>query len=132
MEQDAGTAGIQVAPTAGALVAYQNPWDVKAPRSMIRHLRVLYNGGPQPDYDEDPPEGGYDPMAGWSIAEYEWGDDDNWVLGYRWNGRGGIGTPQTRGIPVWIVIAEPLRDVIRARIAELVAQGYGKHPVVGG
>ena len=109
---------------------YQKPGDVKAPRRSLGHLVVIYDGGPQPEWDDEgnlvpEPEGSpwagipVD-MRGFSVAEYELDEEPR--MGMRWNGRGGVGMPHVRGVPIWFAIPIPFEAAIRAAVAEILAK----------
>ena len=87
---------------------YIRPEHVTSPKTYWHLIRVLYDGGP----------------GRWSVAEGQWGISgkrDN-VLAIRWNGGDGrshIGTPQSRGLPVWFIVPGELEAVVRTVIADL-------------
>jgi hypothetical protein len=104
-------------------MAYQDPRQVKSPKPGITHLKVLYDGGEQVG------SGGHGyggKWSGWSVAEFEWYEEP--VLGVRWNGSSqnpdvsGIGNPQSRGVPTWFIVPEPLQDSIRAALEDAPPQ----------
>lgn len=70
---------------------YVNPKMVRSPKNRISGLKVLKDNG----------------EGSWSLAEIVW--DDYKVLGVRWNGsfneeEHSIGTPQSRGLPMWFIL----------------------------
>jgi len=91
---------------------YQSPQTVKSPKAAIRHLNVLYDGGEQTEDSGD--------WNGWSVAELEWYEYP--TLALRWNGSdenpnvSHTGNPQSRGVPTWFIVPQPLQDCIRAQL----------------
>ena len=87
---------------------YVQPEHVTSPKTYWHLDCVLYNGG----------------FGEWSVAEGQWGTSgkrEN-VLAIRWNGGDGrppIGTPQSRGLPVWFIVPGELKEAIREVITEL-------------
>ena len=85
---------------------YIRPEHVTSPKTYWHLIRVLYDGG----------------FGGWSAAEGQWGirGQRGNVLAIRWNGgpdRSNIGTPQSRGLPVWFIVPDELEAAIREAIA---------------
>ena len=72
------------------------PEDVISPKSRWRIVDVLLSRG----------------KGGWSLALGIW--DDRPRLAIRWNGDEDtpIGTPQSRGLPVWTMLPEELHDPV--------------------
>jgi hypothetical protein len=98
-------------------MGYQDPNQVKSPKTDVSHLNVLYDGGEQTaDHGE---------WEGWSIAELEWQEKP--VLACRWNGStdnaeiSQVGNPQSRRYPIWFILPKPLEEAIRARLREAPA-----------
>lgn len=79
-------------------MAYVDPNLVKSPKGRVDDLHVLHDSG----------EGGF------SIAEMTW-DGKPGAVGARWNGGDGegMGNPQSRGIPTWFILPEPLANWAR-------------------
>ena len=75
------------------------PNNVRSPKEHWQLIDVLFDGGPD----------------GFSLALGEW--DHERVLAIRWNGaEGELGSPQSRGLPIWFI----LPDVLRAAVLTLV------------
>lgn len=85
-------------------MAYINPQTVVSPRSVVRSVYVLYNGGP----------------GDWSAALLSYVDGQEKV-GIRWNGEEGpgMGHPQSRATPTWFVVPDELADIVRERAEEI-------------
>src|SRR5262245_9678642 len=81
-----------------------NPATVVSPKAMISNLKVVWDGGGWNPADPD--------WSGWSMATFIWDDYD--AAGLRWNGDsgGGVGAPQSRGIPVWFVLPKPIANIV--------------------
>jgi hypothetical protein len=91
-------------------MAYIPPSMVKSPQRSVEDLQVLYDGK---EYNEE------DENAGWSAALMTWEGNPN-CLGIRWNGSDGhIGNPQSREVPTWFIIPDPLKDGILQKIKEI-------------
>lgn len=89
--------GADVSTIIGTRMTYQNPRHVDSPRRHWRLIDVLYNGG--------------DNEA--SLVLGSWNGQP--VLAARWNGTdedGGIGNPQSRGLPTWFIIPAWLNDAV--------------------
>ena len=86
-------------------MSYVVPGLVRSPKYAITAVNVIYDGG---EWYEACPK-----WVGCSAAEVEWWDTVR--LGLRWNGShdAPIGMPQSRGIPTWFIVPEPLEDAIR-------------------
>jgi hypothetical protein len=80
---------------------YITPDKVTSPRRMWSLIRVLEFG--------DKPDSHGERVA---ICIGKW--EDSPVLGMRWNGSEGspIGSPQSRGLPVWFIIPSRLQDAV--------------------
>ena len=88
-------------------MTYIPPSMVLSPRSSVKDLQIIYDGGEQ----------GKD--KGWSAALMTW-DGEPETLGVRWNGKqGSIGNPQSRGVPTWFIIPDELKEVILDKIKEI-------------
>jgi hypothetical protein len=77
-------------------MAYINPSTVLSPKNAIANLNVLHNNG------------------SWSVAELNWNGKP--ALGVRWNGsndESGVGTPQSRGLPMWFIVPNELAEAIK-------------------
>jgi hypothetical protein len=91
--------------SGGGIMAYVDPQTVVSPRSRVKSVDVLYNSGP----------------GGWSVARLEY-DNIPDRIGVRWNGseeEGGIGNPQSRGMPTWFVVPDELSLTVREEAEEL-------------
>lgn len=87
-------------------MAYINPNLVTSPKGRVRNLNVIYDGG----------EGDY------AVAKMEW--DGSPATGVRWNGGDGalfqgLGNPQSRGIPTWFILPEPIAKLVTENPAVL-------------
>jgi len=80
-----------------------DPRTVLSPKSSVRNLSVVFDGGP---WDDANPR-----WSGWSLATLEW--DGSPAVGARWNGTigEGVGNPQSRGLPTWFILPEPLAGI---------------------
>jgi hypothetical protein len=61
---------------------------------------------------------------GWSLAELIW--DDSPAVGVRWNGdpnEPGVGNPQSRGLPTWLILPRPLAEIAIDRVREHIRGG---------
>lgn len=72
-------------------MSYMKPEMVRSPKARLSELTVLK------DTEED----------GWSLAEVIW--DEEKRLAVRWNGsfddrKHSVGTPQSRGLPMWFIL----------------------------
>jgi hypothetical protein len=77
-------------------MAYIKPETVLSPKGSVANLKVLHNNG------------------SWSVAELNWNGQS--ALGVRWNGsdnESGVGTPQSRGLPMWFIVPQELASVIK-------------------
>ena len=53
--------------------------------------------------------------AGWSLARMLW--DGYPAVGVRWNGSSDwVGTPQSRGLPTWFILPDPLAQLALDRV----------------
>ena len=81
-------------------MSYVHPSMVLSPKAMVSALEVVFDGGENQ----------------WSVAKFKWKGDP--VMGMRWNGGSGdarfpgMGNPQSRGVPTWFIVPEPLHDVV--------------------
>jgi hypothetical protein len=93
-----------------------DPKTVVSPKGSVRNLEILWDGGEWNDAD---------PLwSGWSAAKLDW--DGHPAIGIRWNGTSddkGVGNPQSRGLPTWFILPDPIADVALARIAEHLRNG---------
>lgn len=90
-------------------MTYINPQDVISPKHSVANVRVIYNGG---EWDSADPK-----WTGWAVCELDWEAKPS--VGLRWNGTDGepgVGNPQSRGLPTWLIVPEPLADVVLARV----------------
>jgi hypothetical protein len=80
-----------------------DPRTVLSPKASIRNLNVIFDGGL---WDDANPR-----WSGWSMAELIW--EDSPAVGVRWNGQvgEGVGNPQSRGLPTWFILPEPLARI---------------------
>jgi hypothetical protein len=87
-----------------------NPMTVLSPKASVAGLHVVHDGGAWQDGD---------PLSAWSCAELTW--EGRPAIGLRWNGGEGqpCGMPQSRGIPIWFVIPEPLGEIVLHAVREL-------------
>jgi hypothetical protein len=97
---------VNAKPTKGIKVAYINPNLVTSPKGRVANLTVIYDGG----------EGDY------SVATMLW--DGKPATGVRWNGGDGamfqgLGNPQSRGIPTWFILPDPIAELISKNPAAL-------------
>ena len=77
---------------------YVAPQTVLSPKASVSELHVVYDGGVNEETSV---------WGGWSMATMLW--DGYPTVGVRWNGnRDWIGTPQSRGLPTWFILPEPL------------------------
>lgn len=77
-------------------MAYIKPETVLSPKGSVANLNILHNNG------------------SWSVAELNWNGQP--ALGVRWNGSDnetGVGTPQSRGLPMWFIVPTELAAVIK-------------------
>lgn len=77
-------------------MAYIKPETVLSPKGSVADLNVLHNNG------------------SWSVAEMNW--QGQLALGVRWNGsdnESGVGTPQSRGLPMWFIVPQELAAAIK-------------------
>ena len=80
-------------------MSYPDPKTVLHPMGDISNLKVIRDGGEN----------------NWSLASMKWVGSD--VIGMRWNGgmnngSPSIGTPQSRGTPLWFVLPDEVKDSI--------------------
>jgi len=81
---------------------YTIPESVLSPKSIVRDLQVLLDGGTDQ----------------WSLASLTY--DGNEVMGVRWNGgpENTLGSPQSRGIPTWFVLPTEIADAIKKHLLD--------------
>jgi len=88
-------------------MAYVDPGTVQSPKGRVSDVNVVYDKGPT--------------KSSWSIARLKWEGAD--ALGIRWNGDvdddSGVGLPQSRGIPIWMIVPQELEDAVLKSVAEL-------------
>jgi len=87
-------------------MVYVNPQLVTSLKGRVKNLKNVHDGG----------EGEF------SVATMLW--DDNDATGVRWNGGDGetfqgLGNPQSRGIPTWFILPEPIAKLVAANIKTL-------------
>lgn len=101
-------------------MSYISPDMVISPKNMVSRLEVVFDGGENQ----------------WSVAKFRW--DGEPVVGIRWNGGSndkrfpGMGNPQSRGVPTWFILPEPLADVVLNYGIAHAAKKYGLQPVSKG
>jgi hypothetical protein len=85
-----------------------DPKTVLSPKGLISNLSVLFDGG---EWDEANPD-----WSGWSLGELIWDGDP--AVGIRWNGdpNAGVGNPQSRGVPTWMILPKPIAEVAVDRV----------------
>ena len=86
---------------------YKPAKDVHSPRDSLQLIRVLSDPGPsKPDKF----------VCSWALGFWE----DRPVILTRWNGTDAapVGTPQSRGLPVWHVMDDALYDDLAAMLAK--------------
>ncbi len=90
-------------------MAYVDPGTVQSPKGRVSDVTVLYDKGPT--------------KSSWSIAKLKWEGAD--AVGIRWNGEvddeSGVGSPQSRGIPVWLIVPPEISDAVLKSVAALEA-----------
>ena len=95
-------------------MAYIDPRMVQSPKGRVKNLKLLADFG----------EGQY------AVAEMLW--DDQPAVGVRWNGGDsaaifqGLGNPQSRGIPTWFILPEPLAKLVLDNPDALIADNPHK------
>jgi|WetSurMetagenome_2_1015567.scaffolds.fasta_scaffold359096_2 hypothetical protein len=87
---------------------YIPPETVVSPKSSLKDLEVIYDSGA---FDGE--------NAGFSIAKMKWEDEDS--MGIRWNGgkTNPSGNPQSRGIPTWFILPDPIRKIVERNIGKI-------------
>ncbi|HEY6342402.1 MAG TPA: hypothetical protein VIY49_12985 [Bryobacteraceae bacterium] len=78
-------------------MSYVDPATVIAPKSVVRSVHVVYDGG----------------SGGSSVALLDWEGQER--VGIRWNGeegQPGIGNPQSHGQPTWFVVPDELGSAV--------------------
>jgi hypothetical protein len=92
-----------------------DPRTVLSPRGSVRNLNVLFDGG---IWDDAKPS-----WSGWSLAKLTW--DGGPAVGVRWNGvlGEGVGNPQSRGLPTWFILPEPLAEIALAHVEKHLRGG---------
>jgi hypothetical protein len=93
-----------------------DPRTVLSPKASIRNLNVIFDGG---SWDDANPR-----WSGWSVATMEW-DSSPGAIGVRWNGEvgEGVGNPQSRGLPTWFILPEPLAGIALECVTEHLRGG---------
>ncbi len=91
-------------------MAFVSPSTVLSPRNRVSHVEVIYDGGPD----------------SWSVASLQWDGED--VVGIRWNGSdgSGVGSPQSRGLPTWFIVAGEIQDLVLRAARELARGGEAR------
>jgi hypothetical protein len=91
---------------------------VVSPKASIRNLHVVFDGGL---WDEANPD-----WSGWSLSMLQW--DGSPAVGVRWNGEMGVsvGSPQSRGLPTWFIMPQPLAGLCLDRVSEHLRGGTGE------
>ena len=89
-------------------MTYIKPQEVRSPKNRWRLIRVLHDGG----------------IGEWSAAEGQWAKGGQWhdVLAIRWNGGSsdrGIGSPQSRGLPIWFIVPDEMEAAMRSVIVSV-------------
>jgi hypothetical protein len=84
-----------------------DPRSVISPKGSVANVQVLHDGRAFPDGD---------PRAWWSCARLEW--DGRPAIGLRWDGGDGqpSGMPQSRGIPIWFIVPDPLAALVEQAV----------------
>ncbi len=88
---------------------YVDPRMVSSPKVSITpgSVRVMHDGG---EWQKG------DPWTGWSVAQMEW--DGSPAVGMRWNGdASGVGNPQSRGVPTWFILPDPMAQLVLERLS---------------
>jgi hypothetical protein len=80
-------------------MAYIDPKTVISPKEFVGDVSVLADTG----------------EGGWSLASLLWAGERSLAL--RWNGddQNRLGNPQSRGIPTWFVLPEPIALIVSER-----------------
>lgn len=91
-------------------MAVIDPKTVVSPKSSVRNVSVLWNGGAWDEADPD--------WSGWSLATLDW--DGSPSVGVRWNGHpgDGVGNPQSRGLPTWMILPGPIAKIALDRVTQ--------------
>ena len=98
-------------------MSYIHPKMVLSPTAILSDLEVVFDGGENQ----------------WSVAKFKWNGQA--VVGIRWNGGSadprfpGMGNPQSRGVPTWFILPEPVADVVLTYGIAHAAKKYGLEPV---
>ena len=94
---------------------YIDPTTVLSPKERINDLNVLFDGGP---WDKANPD-----WSGWSLVELSW--DGSASVGIRWNGdsEARVGNPQSRGVPTWMILPDPIAEVAVERVRDHLRGG---------
>lgn len=96
-------------------MAYFDPNQVQSPKASVgkNSVKVIHNGG---EWNKD------DSWSGWSVAELEWEGSPS--VGCRWNGNGNnVGNPQSRGVPTWFILPDPVASEVLKHMQERKAKG---------
>ena len=99
-----------------------DPKSVLSPKGSLRNLNVIFDGGL---WDDANPR-----WSGWSLATLTW--DGRPAIGTRWNGQvgEGVGNPQSRGLPTWFILPDPLAEASVDRVNEHLRGNSGGAEVV--
>jgi hypothetical protein len=92
-----------------------DPKTVLSPKASVRDLNVIFDGGL---WDDANPR-----WSGWSLASLTW--DGSPAVGVRWNGQvgDGVGNPQSRGLPTWFILPDPLAKDALDRVSDHLNRG---------
>lgn len=90
-------------------MAYIDPKTVISPKEFVNDVSVLVDTG----------------EGGWSLASLLWAGQKSLAL--RWNGddQNRLGNPQSRGIPTWFVLPEPIALLVSERFIKPIASFEG-------
>ena len=92
-----------------------DPRTVLSPKTSVRNLVVIWDGRA---WDDANPR-----WSGWSLAKLDW--EGAPAVGVRWNGQReyGVGSPQSRGLPTWMILPEPLAEIALDCVNEHLRNG---------
>jgi hypothetical protein len=96
-----------------------DPGTVLSPRALVSDLNVIYDGGLLEEKKM---------WSGWALAKMLW--DGSPAVGVRWNGEvdGSVGSPQSRGLPTWFILPEPLAETALKVVEEHLRSGDDAAP----
>jgi hypothetical protein len=86
---------------------YCDPTTVHGPKKRVSNVHVVYDGGPD----------------GCAVAELDWDGEPG--VGIRWNGNpeeSPLGTPESRGNPLWFRVPPAFEDLVLERARALAAE----------